>query len=354
MAHPIGAVSWTNAAEPSLTQLSDQEFWRLSSEFSEPGRTFHSENFVSNESLYQTIIPALLKTAVPGRAYVGVGSEQNFSYVAALRPLIVFMVDIRRGNLDLHLTHKALFEMSTDRVDFLTRLFSRKLPEGFSASSTAEEIFMAARKAVPDKAGYEENLRKIKSNLTEKHGFQLSQGDLEGIEYVYGSWFRSGPEIAYELLNAGRGGPGRFGSSTTYADLMTSTDGAGQNRSYLAAESSFKYLKDLESRNLVIPVVGNFGGPKALRAVAKYLKEHKMTVSAFYASNVEQYLRQDGIWDAFCANAATLSIDETSTLIRSTRGGPGGFRGFGRPGFAMALTPIRPLVAACAASVREP
>ena len=163
------AVFWTDAAEPSPTPLSDQEFWQRSSDYSEPGGTFHSENLVSNEALFQTVIPALAKTAVPGRAYLGVGSEQNFSYIAAVRPLIVFIVDIRRGNLDLHLTYKALFEMSTDRADFVSRLFSRKLPEGLSATSTAEEIFQAARKAIPDRALYDDNLKKIKSHLTEKH-----------------------------------------------------------------------------------------------------------------------------------------------------------------------------------------
>src|SRR6185503_9917803 len=90
-------------------------------------------------------------------------------------------------------------------------------------------------------------------------------------------------------------------------------------RSYLASEESFRFMKDLESRNLLVPVVGNFGGPKALRAVGAYLKEKEAIVSAFYLSNVEQYLRQDGIWGNFCANVASLPLDETSTFIRSVR-----------------------------------
>jgi hypothetical protein len=352
-----GAAFWIHAAERSPLRLSDQEFWRLASDYSESDGTFHSENLVSNEALFQTIIPALTKTAIPGRAYLGVGSEQNFSYIAAVRPVIVFIVDIRRGNLDLHLTYKALFEMSTDRADFVSRLFSRKMPKGLSASSTAAEIFSAARKAAPDQALFDENLTKIKSHLMAKHGFRLSRGDLEGIDYVYGAWFKSGPDIRYELLGAGRGtrgGSSRLWGLPTYAELMTATDGAGRNLSYLATESAFRFLKDLESRNMLIPVVGNFGGTKALRAVGNYLKEHKMIVSAFYASNVEQYLHQYGIWEMFCANAAALPIDETSTLIRSTRGGPGGQQGFGGPTFSLDLVSIKPLVAHCAASVREP
>jgi hypothetical protein len=344
-----------DAAEQLPARLSDQEFWRLASDFSESDGTFHSENLVSNEALFQTVIPAVTQTAVPGRAYLGVGSEQNFSYIAALRPSIVFIVDIRRGNLDLHLIYKALFEVSANRADFVSRLFSRKMPEGLSASSTAAEIFNASRKAVPDQALYEQNLKDIKSHLMTKHGFQLLKGDLDGIDYVYGAWFRSGPDIRYELTNTGRGmrgGPGRGGGSPTYADLMTGTDGTGKNLSYLATESAFKFLKDLESRNLIIPVVGNFGGPKALRAVATYLKQHQTVVSTFYVSNVEQYLRESGIWEKFCANAATLPIDGTSTFIRSTRDGFGGQRGFGGPSFALDLAAIKPGLASCANAIR--
>src|SRR5678815_3889576 len=99
------AVPLASQARPSPEQLpgrlSDSEFWRLASEFSEPDGTFHSENLVSNEQQFQAVIPQLLQAAVPGRAYVGVGSEQNFSYIGALRPTIAFIVDIRRGNLDL-------------------------------------------------------------------------------------------------------------------------------------------------------------------------------------------------------------------------------------------------------------
>jgi len=79
---------------------------------------------------------------------------------------------------------------------------------------------------------------------------------------------------------------------------------------------------------MLVPIVGNFAGPKALRAVGKYLKEHQATVAAFYLSNVEQYLNQDGIWPQFCANVASLPLDEHSTFIRSSGGG----RGYGGGG----------------------
>ena len=66
-------------------------------------------------------------------------------------------------------------------------------------------------------------------------------------------------------------------------------------------------------------VVGDFAGSKALRAVGAYLKRQDATVSAFYLSNVEQYLRLERVWGAFCNNAARLPIDAASIFIR-----PGG------------------------------
>ena len=125
------------------SRLGDQEFWALVTELSEPGGSFRSDNLLSNESRLQLVIPDLLKTVKPGGVYVGVGPEQNFTYIAALQPSMAFIVDIRRGNLQLHLMYKALFELSADRADFVSRLFSRQEPDGLRASSTPSEIFDA-------------------------------------------------------------------------------------------------------------------------------------------------------------------------------------------------------------------
>jgi hypothetical protein len=334
------------SAEKLPQRLTNQEFWKLSSDFSEPDGTFHSENLVSNEFRFQLVIPALLKMAKPGRAYLGVGSEQNFTYMAALHPDIAFIVDIRRGNLDLHLMYKALFEMSADRAEFVSRLFSRKRPAGLSTTSTAAQIFTAYSTIAPDRTLYNQTLQAVYRQLTTTHGFALSAGDREGIRYVFDNMFENGPSIHYTLNGGfGRGGGGGF---PTYADLMTAEDGTGHNRSYLATEENYAFLKDLESRNMVVPVVGNFGGPKALRAVGGYLKQKETIVSAFYTSNVEQYLRQDGIWGNFCNSVNTLPLDATSTFIRSMRGGFGGVGRLQGPGFQSEVHQVAGDVANCA------
>jgi hypothetical protein len=297
-------------------RLTDPEFWRMASEFSESDGTYHSENLVSNEIRFQQIVPELIRKVKPGGVYVGVGPEQNFTYITAVRPSMVFIVDIRRGNLDLHLIYKAIFEMSADRSEFVSRLFSRPRPAGLSATSTATDIFNAFRKAAPTQTLFEQNLKEIKNHLITRHGFKLSPVDLKGIDFVYGNFFKSGPELRYEFASGGS--PSGVPS---YFQLMTTTDLQKQNRSYLATEDSFKYLKDLQTRNMIVPVVGNFAGPKALRAVGAYLKEKKAVVATFYTSNVEQYLLQDGIWNNFCSSVATFPLDAASIFIRSSRGG---------------------------------
>jgi hypothetical protein len=328
-----GAAQSAAAGTPPKA-LSDREFWNLSKDSSEPDGFFRSDNLLSNETRFQHVIPDLVRTAKPGRVYLGVGPEQNFTYISALRPAMAVIFDIRHGNLDVHLMYKAIFELSADRADFVSRLFSRRRPERLTANSTAAEIFDAFLMAEGDKELYEENLRIIEDRLTSKHGFPLSEGDREGIRWAYGNFYRFGPGISYgSSLSAGAppaivgstGGGGR-GSGATYADLMTADDGQGRQRSFLANEENFAYVKDLEARNLVVPVVGDFGGHTAIRSVAGYLKRIGASVSAFYLSNVEQFLQQDNKWAEFCASVSTLSLDETSMFIRSGRG-PNGFGG---------------------------
>src|ERR1700681_2543684 len=132
------------AAEEKLpARLGDREFWKLVEGFSEPDGTFRSDNLLSNELQFQYVIPELTRMAKSGRAYLGVGPEQNFTYIAALRPAIAFIVDIRRGNLDLQLLYKALLDLSPGGAEFVSILFSKPRPPGLNARSTASDIFDA-------------------------------------------------------------------------------------------------------------------------------------------------------------------------------------------------------------------
>jgi hypothetical protein len=294
-------------------RLDDRTFWTLITEFSEPNGYFRSDNLVSNERVFQHVIPALQQSVVPMSAYVGVGPDQNFTYIAALKPRIAFIVDIRRGNMLLHLMYKALIEMSPTREEFLSRLFSRPIPANTAASDSAFALLTAFEKEEDDLVAYERNRSEIHAWLQQHHGFSLSKGDLAGIDYVFHAFYESGPDLRYSV---GRGAG--WQSFPTYKDLMIADDGHGVQRGYLASEEIYQTLRDLEERNLIVPLVGDFGGPKALRSVARYLDLHHATVSVFYTSNVEQYLFRSGdAWQRFYDNVGALPTDPQSTFIRA-------------------------------------
>jgi len=295
-------------------RLSDQEFWRLSSDLSEPDGAFRSDNLVSNEVWLQYVIPDLLKTARPAGVYLGVGPEQNFTYIAAMRPAMAFIIDVRRGNLDVQLMYKALFEASTNRAEFVSRLFSRPKPDGIGEQATAADIFEAFSSVGRSQSLYDETLRVIKQSLVERHRFPLSSGDWSAIEATLDAFATFGPHIHYLSTGTDTYGGARL---PTYAELMTATDEAGVPHSYLSTEERFRSIKNLEARNLLVPVVGDFVGPKAIRAVGAYLRDKGTTVSTFYFSNVEMYLEREMTWGSFCRNVAALPLDGSSLFIRS-------------------------------------
>ncbi len=308
------------AAEELPKQLSDASFWKLTTDFSEAGGYFRSDNFVSNEETFQFVISDLKKTTKSGGVYLGVGPDQNFTYIIALQPKIAFIFDIRRQNMMQHLMYKALIELSQDRADFLSRLFSRPRPQGLKPTATAAELFTAYDDAAADENLFETNSKALIKSLEIDHGFKLTPADEQSINYVYKAFFDAGPQITYSFSSYG-GGRGRMPS---YEDLMLTDDGEGANRSYMGSDENFQALRTLHKRNLIVPLVGDFAGPKAIRAVGKYLKEHEATVTAFYLSNVEQYLFQDPEnWKKFYNNVATLPLDSSSTFIRSYFSGNG-------------------------------
>ena len=329
------------AARKALpARLTDQEFWKLSSELSEPDGTFRSDNLVSNEVWLQYVIPDLLKAVPPAGIYLGVGPEQNFTYIAALKPAMAFILDVRRGNLDLQLMYKALFELSANRAEFVSRLFSRPEPYGLNEQSTAAEIFKAFSDVERSQSLYDETLGAIKRQLVARHRFALSGDDWSSIESALDALSTFGPKINYLSTGTDSYGGARLPS---YSDLMTATDDEGVPHSYLNTDDGFWLMKDLETKNLIVPVVGDFAGPKAIRAVGGYLRDRGATVSTFYLSNVELYLDREMTWGWFCRNVTALPLDAKSLFIRSAFDGQYG-HGFG---LNSDLGPLLPHIDSC-------
>src|SRR5207247_643307 len=146
----------------------------------------------------------------------------------------------------LHLIYKALFELSANRVEFLSKLFSRPLPDSLNEGGTAEELFEALATSPSDPELSGENLSAVIGRLRLVHNFLLSDDDLRTIEYVYRSFVSAGPDIRYSFPN--QYGWRRFPS---YSELMLETDEEGEHHSYLASEENFQVVKHLELENRI-------------------------------------------------------------------------------------------------------
>ncbi len=314
-------------AAPALglpASLSNDEFWHLTQTLSEPAGFFNSDNLVSNEDTFQHVLPELSRTVLPGGVYVGVGPDQNFTYISELQSAMAFIPDVRRGNFQLHLMYKALFGLSATRGEFLSKLFSRVVPPGLDAPASAVQLMEAFTAAPPDPSLYEANVKAVRDYLERHRGAPLEEGDRAGVEFVQHSFFVAGTGLTF-VSNAG------FRRSTypTYAVLHTATDLSGAERGYLSSEARYGRVKFLQDRNLIVPVVGNFSGPLALESIGAWIRERGGVVTAFYTSNVEQYLFQDGTWDRFRRNVGLMPLDATSTFIRTcfnSCGSPAGSR----------------------------
>jgi hypothetical protein len=348
----IVAVALTIGSAPSFAQLArsmpdsltDREFWQFFTTMSEPGGSFLSENFVSNEQTYQDVIPTLQRTLTPGGVYLGVGPEQNFTYIANLKPRLAVIFDIRRQNAMAHLMYKAIFELSSTRAEFVSRLFSRPLATPLPDSASASALFAAALAARMSDSAFDANRRAIIDRLTTTHGFELTPEDIKSITHVLVSFFEAGPNINYGYRSST---PGFMqGAYATYAEIQSLTNADGVDMAFLANEANYRSLRAMHRKNLIIPVVGDFAGPTAIRAVGEYVKQRHATVTAFYLSNVEQYLfRGAGDAERFYHNVEALPIDSTSAFIRSVPPGGGPFGGaltvLGAPSLAIASGPSR-------------
>jgi hypothetical protein len=146
----------------------------------------------------------------------------------------------------------------------------------------------------------------------------LSEDDKKGIAKVYNAFFQGGPQMDYRFASYSAST-----ASATYSMLMNTADRDGRVWSFLSSDENFRLIQDYERKNLIVPLVGDFAGPKTIRAVGRYAREHGALVSVFYTSNVDEYLFRDTAKDRFFASVATLPTDASSAMIRAL-GGPGG------------------------------
>ncbi len=313
---PAPAQTIDRGSVPAETSGAGDQFAQFVEKFSEPNGYFDSDNLISNESSYLHVMGKMRQMKVSGGAYIGVGPDQNFSYIAQIRPKIVFITDIRRDNLLQHLFFKALFSLSSNRLEYLCLLFGKPIPPDAKSwdSRSIQEIIAYLDKTTSKRELFEKSKADIQSKV-KSFGVKIDPAEFETISRIHTAFFDAGPDLKFTSRNR----PPQW-YYPSYRDLLLEKDLTGKQCNYLTSEDDFRFLRSLEERNMVIPVVANLAGDHALKSIAKYLNEKGERLSALYTSNVEFYLmrgfREDE-FNRFAENVKLLPRDERSVIIRS-------------------------------------
>lgn len=291
----------------------DTSFADLVNKLSEPDQHFFSDNYISNETSYLHVADGLAKHSSQGGVYIGVGPEQNFSYLAMLRPAVAFIVDIRRENMVLHLLYKAIFHEASSRSHFLALLVGRPYDKASEpgAAASIEDVIKHAEKNAADEKTFSDSHAALVKMIEEQFHFTLDANDKKTLEVSHRAFFKGQLDLKFELAQKnGRAYP-------PLRELLAATDLSGKKAGFLATDEAFRFVQTLQKENKVVPVVGDFAGDRAMPGVAAQIREKGLKVSAFYVSNVEQYLFENGVWAKWAKNIAALPTDEKSVFIRA-------------------------------------
>jgi hypothetical protein len=296
---------------PARRAAVDSSFAAIVERLSEPGGYFDTDNLISNESSYLHVMEGLRRLELRGGAYLGVGPDQNFSYIAAVRPSLAILVDIRRDNLLEHLLFKALFELSRDRAEYLGLLLARPVAARRSPDEPVERIVAHFDATAYDPRILASTRERVHRRLA-TYGFELGEADLATVDRFHEAFATAGLSLRFQS----------FGRAPQYyyptlRDLILARDREGRLASYLASDESFQIVRGMQLRNRIIPVVGDLAGDRALPEIARFLAERGERLTAYYTSNVEFYLANDGSLDEFVANVRRFPLAPDAVIIRS-------------------------------------
>jgi hypothetical protein len=258
----------------------DQALARVVADLSESDAGRAADNLITNEDSFARVADRLVQLG-PGNVYLGVGPDQNFTYLAHARPRLAFVLDFRRRNGLLHLTHKALNPSADDLV--------------------------AAFEGPPMDRG------RLDATIAEVASYLRPLGVVDESEW---------PDLA--MIQAKLAGPGlnaRFLALPMYptaGQLLRSKDRQGRPAHFLASEDWYQVVRAAQVGDCLIPIIGDFAGPSTFARLADWLRRRDLAVSTFYASDVEFFLLRSGKFPAYAANLAKLPWAEGAVLIRTS------------------------------------
>ena len=308
------SVVWAGLALRSPTPRSPDTDFRplgaLIESFSEPGGYFDTDNLISNETAYLQVADRLA-TLAPGGGYIGVGPDQNFSYIARTRPSWAFIVDIRRDNMLQHLLLGALLERARTPREFLCLLLSRDCLPTREAPGGVAEVLRSLRSAAPRAGVMARTLAEAETHISTL-GVELTATDREHIASILRSFYRG--QLALRFTTHGRA-PMPY--HPTFETLLLARSPSGRFGSYLDSADDYAFIRALARDGRLVPLVGDFAGSHTLGEVSRFLEERDVKVAALYVSNVEFYLLRDGRFDSFVEHVRALPIRRDAVMIRA-------------------------------------
>lgn len=286
-----------------------------------PAGYFDTDNLISNERSFLHAISDLRSAGVRGGVYLGVGPDQNFSYIAEIDPELAIIIDVRSDNILQHLLYKALFHASRNRVEYLAFLTGRPAPTDVETWSRAplDSVLVYVERAVPTESSVDAARTAVRREIA-SFGVPLDDGQIATLERFHGEFIDRG--LGLRFRSHGRAPQLYY---PTFGELLREVDREGRPASYVATEERWQTVRRLQISGQLVPIAGDLGGDTALKAVADYLNDRGLAVSAFYTSNVEFYLFGDRTFPAFIENLRALPLAPGSVLIKSF------FRGFRGP-----------------------
>ena len=295
------------------TPAAERALGGLIRDLSEPGGYFDTDNLISNETSYLQAADQLEDEGPRGGLYLGVGPDQSFSYMARLRPDWAFILDVRRDNMLQHLYLNALLARSPDPYRYLCGLLSRPCGDPPDAARAGIEGTLAALERVPPlESELRRNLERSLDYIEGVLGVPLDTRDRHALREMAGAFFEQ--QLGLRFRSHGRP---PMPHHPTLRSLLLARSPSGRFGCFLDSRRDYDTVRKLALGGRIVPVVGNFAGDRALRAVGDHARRLGQPVSAFYVSNVEFYLLRDGTFPAFVENVRALPLTDDALFIRA-------------------------------------
>jgi len=283
----------------------DQSLARVIAALSEPDVGRPADNLVTNEDSFGRVAGDLRRLAPRGGVYLGVGPDQNLTYIAHARPRLAFVLDFRRRNALLHLAHKALFALAPDRAGYLSRLAAR-MPRPLPVDPTPEALIAAFEGVAMGRPSLDAAVAAVAATLRPLGLVAEPEwADLATIQAKL-----AGPGLSARFL--------ALPIYPTLARLILASDRQGQPAHFLARDEWYRSIREAHLGDRIIPLVGDYAGPHALPALAAWLRRRGLALSVLAISDVEFFLLRAGRFPAYIANLAALPWLDGALLIRTS------------------------------------